>query len=109
MNYFLVSLALVLFFSLLNALSEHIGFSLAYLIGSVATISLITGFMGSILEGRKPVLIIGGMLTVLYVFIYVLLALKEFSFLAGNIGLFIALAAIMRLSSKTDLFRKSEI
>jgi inner membrane protein len=52
---------------------------------------------------------VSGMLTVLYVFIYVLLALNEFAYLAGNIGLFIGLAAIMYLSAKTNLFGKSNI
>ena len=108
-NYFLVSLALVLFFSLLTSLADHLGFSPAYFISSVATVSLITVFSGMLMKNRKPVLVVGGLLTVLYLFIYILLALKEFSYLAGNIGLFIALAAIMRLSAKTDLFRKSQI
>ncbi len=108
-HYFLVSLALVLFFSLLNALSEHIGFSLAYLISSVSTIGLLTLFTGSLLKKTSYVIIVSGMLTVLYVFIYILLALNEFAYLAGNIGLFIARAAIMWLSAKTNLFRKSGI
>jgi len=108
-NYFLVSLALVLFFSLLNSLGEHIGFNPAYLISSVATIGLLTLFTRSLLKERKPILIFCGMLTVLYIFIFILLALKEFSYLAGNIGLFVALAAIMRLSAKTNLFRRSQI
>lgn len=37
------------------------------------------------------------------------LSLNEFAYLTGNIGLFIALGAIMWLSAKTDLFRKSGI
>jgi len=108
-HYFLVSLALVLFFSLLTALSEHIGFNPAYIISSVSTIGLLTLFTGSLLKKSKYVIIVSGMLTALYVFIYILLALNEFAYLAGNIGLFIALAAIMWLSAKTNLFRKSEL
>jgi inner membrane protein len=108
-HYFLVSLALVLFFSLLNALSEHIGFNPAYIISSFATITLLTVFTGSLLKKKRYVLMVSSMLTALYVFIYILLALNEFAYLAGNIGLFIALAAIMYLSAKTDLFGKSNI
>ena len=37
-HYLLVSLALVLFFSLLNALSEYTGFNIAYLISALSTI-----------------------------------------------------------------------
>ncbi|MEE4215465.1 MAG: cell envelope integrity protein CreD [Bacteroidales bacterium] len=108
-HYFLVSLALVLFFSLLNALSEHIGFNPAYIISAFSTIALLTFFTASLLKKSRYVLMVSGMLTVLYVFIYVLLALNEFAYLAGNIGLFIGLAAIMYLSAKTNLFGKSNI
>lgn len=108
-HYFLVSLTLVLFFSLLNSLSEHIGFSFAYLISSGATIGLLTLFSGALLKKPKYVLLIGGMLTLLYLFIYILLSLNEFAYLAGNIGLFVLLAIIMLLSARTNLFRKSGI
>lgn len=108
-HYFLVSLALVLFFSLLNALSEHIGFNPAYIISAFSTIALLTLFTGSLLKKSRYVIMVSGMLTALYVFIYILLALNEFAYLAGNIGLFIALAAIMFLSAKTNLFGKSSI
>ncbi|MGC9344791.1 MAG: cell envelope integrity protein CreD [Bacteroidales bacterium] len=108
-HYFLVSLSLVLFFSLLNSLSEHIGFSFAYLISSGATIALLSLFSGILLKKPKYVLLIGGILILLYVFIYILLSLNEFAYLAGNIGLFIALGATMCLSARTDLFRKSVI
>lgn len=99
-HYFLVSLGLVLFFSLLNSLSEQVGFNTAYLISSSATIILITAFTGTLLRERKSALIVFGMLVILYSFIYVLLTLNDFAYLAGNIGLFILLAVIMMLSGK---------
>ena len=52
-HYFLVSLGLVLFFSLLNSLSEQIGFNFAYLISSIATILLISVFTGTLFPGKK--------------------------------------------------------
>jgi inner membrane protein len=42
---------------------------------------------------------------VLYSFIFVLLALKDYAYLAGNIGLFILLAVLMLVSSKYRLFK----
>jgi inner membrane protein len=48
-NYFLVALALALFFSLLLALSEHIGFSPAYFLAASATIVLLSFFTRSLL------------------------------------------------------------
>ncbi len=99
-HYFLVSLGLVLFFSLLNSISEHTGFNFAYLISSVATISLISAFTGTLFRERKAALILTGMLVILYSFIFVLLSLNNSAYLIGNIGLFLLLAIIMRFSGK---------
>jgi inner membrane protein len=104
--YLLVSLALILFFSLLTALSEQIGFNPAYLISSAATIGLLAFFFRSLLRNGWMVLIIAGMLTVLYVFLFILLALKDYAFLAGNIGLFVLLAVLMMVSAKYRLFKE---
>ena len=105
-NYFLVALALALFFSLLTALSEHIGFSPAYFLSSMATIIMLTLFTGSFFTKRNAVFIVSGLLLFLYAFIYVILSLNDFAFLAGNIGLFILLAVVMRFSGKINLFKK---
>lgn len=105
-HYLLVSLGLVLFFSLLNALSEHTGFNLAYLISSVATITLITSFMSGLTIKRRPVILIALLLGLLYSFIFILLTLNDYAYLAGNIGLFILLAVTMKLSLKLNMFGK---
>ena len=99
-HYLLMALGLVLFFSLLNALSEHTGFNMAYLIASAATIGLLAFFLKSILKKTRLVLMISGLLVFLYTFTFILLTLKDFAYLAGNIGLFILLAVTMRLSLK---------
>jgi len=106
-HYFLVALGLVLFFSLLNSISEQVGFNAAYLISSVATISMISVFAGTLFREKKTALIVFCMLLVLYSFIFVLLTLNDYAYLAGNIGLFLLLAVIMRLAGKLDLFNKA--
>lgn len=105
-QYLLVSLALVLFFSLLNALSEHTGFNVAYLISSASTIILISLFLRTIIRNHRPVLLISALLVFLYTFIFILLTLNDYAYLAGNIGLFILLAVTMKLSVKLNIFRK---
>jgi inner membrane protein len=107
-HYLLVSLALVLFFSLLNALSEHTGFNLAYFISAFSTIILISLFLRTLITNYRPVLLISGLLIILYSFIYILLTLNDFAYLAGNIGLFILLAVTMKLSVKLNLFNKEQ-
>jgi len=49
-----------------------------------------------------------GMLVILYGFIYVLLTLNDYAYLAGNIGLFILLTAIMSLAGKMKIFKGGE-
>ncbi len=107
-HYFLVSLGLILFFSLLNSLSEQVGFNIAYLIASSATIFMISIFMRTLLRDKKKTIIIAAMLLMLYTFIFILLSLNDFSYLAGNIGLFILLFAIMLLSSRMKVFRTDD-
>ena len=104
--YLLAGLALILFFSLLTALSEQIGFNPAYLVSSAATIGLLTVFFRSLLKKGWMVLLISGLLTALYVFIFFLLAMKDYAFLVGNIGLFVLLAVLMMVSAKYRLFRE---
>ena len=104
-HYFLVSLGLVLFFSLLNSLSEQVGFNRAYLISSAATILMISLFTRTLFRDKKRSLIVFGMLVILYSFIFVLLTLNDFAYLAGNIGLFLLLSVIMMLSGKMKIFQ----
>lgn len=104
--YLLTALALILFFSMLTALSEHIGFNPAYLISSAATIGLLTVFFWSLLKKRWMVILISGLLTALYVFIFFLLAMKDYAFLVGNLGLFVILAVLMIASAKYRLFKE---
>ena len=104
-QYLLVSLALVLFFSLLNALSEYTGFNIAYFISAAATIVLITFFLRKLFKNRFAVMLTSGLLVFLYTFIFILLTLNDYAYLAGNIGLFVLLAVTMRLSVRLDLFK----
>jgi inner membrane protein len=104
-HYFLVSLGLVLFFSLLNSLSEQVGFNTAYLISSAATIGMISLFIRTLFVEKKRALIVFAMLVILYSFIFVLLTLNDYAYLAGNIGLFILLAVVMMLAGKIKVFQ----
>ena len=107
-QYFLVSLALILFFSLLNALSEYTGFTIAYIISALSTITLISFFLRTLFRKHLTVLLISGLLVFLYSFIFILLTLNDYAYLAGNIGLFFLLAITMRLSVKLDLFKSEK-
>lgn len=99
-QYLLVGLALILFYSLLVSLSEHLSFPAAYLIAAVMTTALITAYIYGVVRIRSTALCIGGMLTLLYTYVYVLLQLENYALLTGSVGLFVILAVIMRYSLK---------
>lgn len=99
-QYGLAGLAMVLFYTLLLSVSEYTGFNLAYVIAGVATIGLVTWFVGSVMKSSRLGTFIGFVLTVVYGFIFTIIQLQDYSLLVGSIGLFIALAIIMYFSRK---------
>jgi inner membrane protein len=103
-QYALIGFAVLLFYVLLLSLSEHMAFALAYLISSVSIILLIAGYTKSILTGFAPAVMISGILTILFGFMYALLQLEDYVLLIGSIGLFAALALVMYLTRKVDWF-----
>lgn len=100
--YLLVGAALVLFFVLLLAFAEVIGFAAAYLLASAAIAGLVTLYTKAVLRGWRPALIVGGLLSALYAALYVLLGLENLSLLIGSLMLFAALAAVMYATRNLD-------
>jgi inner membrane protein len=107
LQYLLVGMALVLFFSVLTALSEHTGFNVAYLIASAMNIIFIGSFAQGLLKELKLTVWVVGLLLVMYGFLFVLLQLNDYAFLAGNIGLVVVLAVIMKASLKLAETKKN--
>lgn len=99
-QYGLAGLALVLFYTLLLSISEYLGFNLAYLFAGIATIGLVTWFIGSIMKSKKLATFISFVLTVVYGYIFTIIQLQDYSLLMGSVGLFIALGIIMYFSRK---------
>ncbi len=93
--YALVGLGLVLFFLLLLALAEYIGFTPAYALAAAALIGLIAAYSKAVLGGTARAAVIGGVLSLLYGTLYVLLQLEDYALLAGSLILFAALAVLM--------------
>ncbi len=101
-EYLLVGVGLILFFVLLLAFAEVIGFTLAYLLASAAIIGLITAYSAAVLKSWKRAGYIGGLLTALYAVLYILLSLEAYSLLIGSVMLFVALAAVMYVTRNLD-------
>jgi inner membrane protein len=103
-QYALVGFALLIFYILLLSLSEHITFGISYIISAAAVIILISLYMRNIFGDNRPAYILGGVLTVLYAFLYVIVQAQDYALLFGSFGLFAALALLMYLTRGVDWF-----
>ena len=103
-QYLLIGFALLIFYSLLIALSEHLRFGVAYLVSSVAVIGLITLYARWALGSRRLTALVGGILVVLYGYLYMVLQLEDYALLMGSIGLFAVLASVMVATRRIDWY-----
>ena len=94
-QYILVGLAIVVFYVLLLSLSEHIGFSSAYLAASVATGVMISTYVGMAVQSVRRGLTMLGIFGVLFGLLYMILQLEDYALLAGSIAAFVLLTATM--------------
>jgi inner membrane protein len=108
-QYLLVGVALILFYSLLLSLSEQISFGAAYIIATLATIALIVGYSSGIFKSKTETIILTLILSLLYTFLYVILQLEDIALLIGSIGLFVILGIIMYLSRKIKWYKSEEL
>jgi inner membrane protein len=97
-EYLLVGVGLVLFYVLLLALAEVVGFMPAYLAAAAAIAGLNGAYSAAVLKSWRRGGFIGVLLVALYAVLYVLLSLEAYSLLIGALMLFVALAAVMYLT-----------
>jgi inner membrane protein len=94
-EYLLTGAALVLFFVLLLAFAEVIGFTAAYILGAGAIIGLLSAYSAAVLKSWRRGRFIGALLVGLYALLFVLLNLEAWSLLIGSVLLLVALASVM--------------
>lgn len=104
-QYILIGVALIIYYSLLLSLSEHLGYNMAYIIASMATVTLIAFYASSFLQSMRLVIMFTSLLIVFYTFIFVIILQQDFSLLLGSIGLFFIIAALMFFSRKISWYK----
>lgn len=107
-QYILIGAALIIYYSLLLSLSEHSGFEGAYLIASISTVILISFYSTSFLPAKKIGILLGGLLSLFYAFIYTIIRSQDYALLFGSVGLFIAIAVLMYISRKINWYGNSK-
>jgi inner membrane protein len=104
-QYVFIGFALCVFYLLLLALSEHIGFDLAYIAAAVANVGLIAWYWSWVVRsGARHGILMAAALSALYGYLYVLLRQEDHALLGGALGLFVMLALVMFLTRRIDWY-----
>ncbi len=104
-HYILIGCAMVLFYTLLLALSEQIGFDWSYLISATTTIALVSFFLFWVTKDIRISYLFSAILVVFYLFIYCLMLLEDYALIVGTTGVFIVLTILMRWSTKVNWYQ----
>lgn len=101
-QYIFTGLAMVVFYVLLLALAEHVGFNIAYLVSAAATTALISWYIGDSLGQNSSSMTMAAVLATTYGVIFLVMKEQEYALLAGAIIAFLAIAATMMITRKVD-------
>lgn len=103
-QYILVGVALVIFFTLLIGLVEHISFNLAFGISALAVSVLVSLYSWNLFGKFSDALIIFALLASTYLFMFVTVQMEDYALLMGAIGLFLIIAITMYATRKIDWY-----
>ena len=107
MQYLLVGLSLVLFYLVLLALSEHIGFTAAWLAGSLSGAVMNGIYLQAVLRGWRNSLLFVAALLLLDGVMWFLLHSEDSALLLGTGVLALALSVLMFLTRRVDWYALS--
>ena len=94
-QFLLIGVALAMFFLILVALAEHMGFTTAYILASFTVVMINTLYCAAILPRRAISGLVGGVLTAIYGILYTILKAEDFALLGGTLLLVVALTVTM--------------
>jgi inner membrane protein len=103
-QYLLVGVAQIIFYLLLLAAAERIGFDWAFALGGGATVALLSTNAGWVFASRTQALRAFATFTLLYGVIYLLLRAEDNALLVGAIASFVAVAVVMCLTRRIDWY-----
>jgi inner membrane protein len=94
-QFLLIGVALAMFFLILVALAEHLGFTVAYLLASATVVVLNTLYCAAILGRWSTSAMVGAVLVAIYAVLYLILNAEDFALLGGTLLLVVALTVTM--------------
>jgi len=107
-QYVLVGIAQLIFYLLLLAIAERVGFDFGFLVAGGATVALLSLNAAWVFESRAQGFRALGCFSLLYTLIYSLLRLEDNAMLAGALVSFAAVAAAMYVTRGIDWYASLE-
>jgi inner membrane protein len=101
-QYFMVGLALSVFYLLLLAFSEHLPFGAAYAIAAAALTALLGIYLAGALRSQRAGALAAGTIASVYGLLYLLVLSEQYALLLGALLVFAVLAAIMLVTRRLD-------
>ena len=105
MQYLLVGLSLVMFYLVLLAVAEHIGFNSAWLLASLVCAGINGFYLKAVLQSWKASVVFTAGLLMLDAVLWQLLQSEDSALLLGTGVLFASLSAVMLLTRNIDWYR----
>jgi inner membrane protein len=84
------------------ALSEHVGFAVAYAVAASALVALITAYLAGATSNHHAIAGIGTTLAGSYGALFVILLSEDYALLFGSLLLFVILATLMLATRRLD-------
>ncbi|MBN1907290.1 MAG: inner membrane CreD family protein, partial [Deltaproteobacteria bacterium] len=97
-------MAILIFYTLVLSLSEHMNFNLAYIISALSVTLIISGYAKAIIRNKLFAATILGLLAVLYSYLFVILQLEDYSLLMGSIGLLAIISVVMFMTRRINWY-----
>ena len=108
-QYVLVGLAQTIFYLLLLAFAERVGFDIAFFIAAAMTVLLTSGYAMNVFRSRKYGLRSLGVMSGIYGLIYMLLRAKESALITGALTSFTVIAVTMYMTRNLDWYGERRI
>lgn len=103
-QYIFIGVAILIFYMLVLSLSEHIHFNYSYILSAIAVTLIISGYAKAIVSNSRFALMILGILTILYSYLFIVLQLEDYALIMGSIGLLIILSIVMYITRKINWY-----
>ena len=103
-QYILIGLAQSIFYLLLLAFAERIGFTAAFIVSAGATVAATAGYAGAVFGGREYVLRAGAVFGLVYGLLYSLMRMQDFALMIGALTSFLAIALTLYLTRHLDWY-----